>query len=92
MKWSKRHKKTFGKKTRETDATQGSFRYPPKPDSYYTKIEGQCRWCGFMIVKSDGSINERLSWHEDCATLYMIIYHSREQRVQLNLIVTGKQS
>ena len=36
-----------------------------------------------MVVKDDGSINERRSWHEDCATLYMIVYHSREQRAQL---------
>ena len=34
---------------------------PPKPDSYYTKIKGKCRWCGNMIVKEDGTINERRS-------------------------------
>ena len=80
MKWSKRHKKTFGKKTRETDATQGSFRYPPKPDSYYTKIEGQCRWCGNMILNEDGTINSRRNWHEDCSEEYMFYYHSGATR------------
>ena len=80
MKWSKRLKKTFGKKTRETDATQGSFRYPPKPDSYYTKIEGQCRWCGNMILNEDGTINSRRNWHENCSEEYMFYYHSGATR------------
>ena len=78
--FSRRHERTFGKEKEEWD---GDFRKPPKPDSYYTKIKGQCRWCGNMIVNEDGTINERKSWHEECATEYMIIYHSREQRAQL---------
>jgi chaperonin GroES len=78
--FGRRHERTFGKEKEEWD---GNFRQPPKPDSYYTKIKGQCRWCGNMIVKDDGTINERRSWHEDCATEYMIIYHSREQRAQV---------
>ena len=36
-----------------------------------------------MIVKEDGTINERRSWHEDCATEYMLIYHSKEQRAHV---------
>ena len=78
--FGRRHERTFGKEKEEWD---GNFRKPPKPDSYYTKIKGQCRWCGNMIVNEDGTINERRSWHEECATEYMIIYHSREQRAQL---------
>jgi len=85
--FSKRHERTFGKEKEEWD---GDFRKPPKPESYWTKIKGQCRWCGFMINNDDGGINERRSWHEDCATLYMIVYHSREQRVQLNKRDKGK--
>ena len=67
--FSRRHERTFGKKKEKWD---GNFRQPPKPDSYYTKIKGQCRWCGNMIVKEDGTINERKNWHQDCATEYMI--------------------
>jgi 5-methylcytosine-specific restriction endonuclease McrA len=78
--FSRRHERTFGK---EKEEWNGDFRKPPKPDSYYTKIKGKCRWCGNMIVNEDGTINERKSWHKECATEYMIIYHSREQRAQL---------
>ena len=41
--FGKRHERTFGKEKEEWD---GDFRKPPKPDSYYTTIKGQCRWCG----------------------------------------------
>ena len=75
--FGRRHERTFGKEKEEWD---GDFRKPPKPDSYYTKIKGMCRWCGNMFVNDDNTINERKSWHEDCATEYMIIYHSKEQR------------
>ena len=85
--FGKRHERTFGKEKEEWD---GDFRKPPKPDSYYTKVKGQCRWCGLVITTGNGSINERRSWHEDCATLYMIIYHSREQRAQLRKRDGGK--
>ena len=78
--FGKRHERTFGREKEEWD---GNFRKPPKPDSYYTQVKGQCRWCGNMIVNEDGTINERRSWHEECATEYIIIYHSREQRAQL---------
>ena len=78
--FSRRHERTFG---RDKEEWNGDFRKPPEPDSYYTKIKGQCRWCSSMIVNEDGTINERKSWHKECATEYMIIYHSREQRAQL---------
>ena len=85
--FGRRHERTFGKEKEEWD---GNFRQPPKPDSYYTKIKGQCRWCGNMIVKEDGTINERKSWHEECATEYMIIYHSKEQRAWIRKRDGGK--
>jgi 5-methylcytosine-specific restriction endonuclease McrA len=43
-----------------------------------------------MIVNEDGTINERKSWHKDCATEYMIIYHSKEQRAWLRKRDGGK--
>ena len=80
--WSRRHKLTHGKEKEEWD---GNFRQPPKPDSYWTKKKGECRWCGKKITKTPTErrgkeINMRKSWHEDCATKYMIIYHSGEAR------------
>ena len=79
--WSSRHKKTFGEKKKEK--SDGNFRHPPKPDSYYVQTKGSCRWCGNTILNEDGTINTRKSWHEDCATEYLLIYHSGEQRAQL---------
>ena len=79
--WSSRHKKTFGEKKKEK--WDGNFRLPPKPDSYYSKTKGCCRWCGTAILNEDGTINMRKTWHEDCATEYLLIYHSGEQRAQL---------
>ena len=76
--WSRRHKKTFGKYDEEV--WDGNFRQPPKPKSYYTKVKGQCRWCDKIIVKEDGSINVRKNWHQDCVDEYMFIYHSKETR------------
>ncbi len=43
-----------------------------------------------MIVKEDGTINERRNWHEDCATEYMLIYHSKEQRAHIRKRDGGK--
>ena len=43
-----------------------------------------------MIVKEDGTINERKNWHKDCATEYMLIYHSREQRAHVRKRDGGK--
>jgi len=79
--WSSRHKKTFNKKKKEK--WDGNFRLPPKPDSYYVETKGSCRWCGNTILNEDGTINTRKTWHEDCATEYLLIYHSGEQRAQL---------
>jgi len=79
--WSSRHKKTFNKKKKEK--WDGNFRVPPKPDSYYSNTKGSCRWCGTAILNEDGTINMRKTWHEDCATEYLLIYHSGEQRAQL---------
>ena len=88
--FGRRHERTFGKEKEEWD---GDFRKPPKPDSYYTKIKGQCRWCGNMIVNEDGTINERKSWHEECATEYMIYTtrknneHILENEMVVNVII-----
>ena len=79
--WSSRHKKTFGEKKKEK--WDGNFRLPPKPDSYYVETKGCCRWCGTTILNEDDTINMRKTWHEDCATEYLLIYHSGEQRAQL---------
>ena len=54
--WSSRHKKTFAEKKKEK--WDGDFRNPPKPDSYYTKTKGHCRWCSKVITNEDGTINE----------------------------------
>jgi 5-methylcytosine-specific restriction endonuclease McrA len=78
--WSKRHKKTFGLKKEKWN---GDFRKPPKPDSYYTEAKGHCRWCDMVILKEDDTINTRKSWHEECATEYLLIYHSQEQRAHI---------
>ena len=81
--WTKRHEKTFGKKKKEKWDGKKDFRLPPKPDSYYTKTKGHCRWCNNVIVKDDGTINERKSWHKECAEEYLLIYSSGEQRAHL---------
>ena len=80
--WSSRHEKTFGKKKKEK--WNGDFRNPPKPKHYYTKTKGNCRWCGNVILNDkEDTINTRKSWHEDCASEYMLIYHSKEQRAHI---------
>jgi len=75
-KFGRRHKKTFGKKKEKWD---GNFRKPPKPNSYYVQEKGICRWCGKKIIENKVH-NKRKTWHQDCATDYMIIYHSGEAR------------
>ena len=75
-KFGRRHKKTFGKKKEKWD---GNFRKPPKPNSYYVQKKGICRWCGKKIIENKIH-NTRKSWHQDCATDYMIIYHSTEAK------------
>ena len=57
--YTKRHKRTFGKKKEKWDSKK-DFRLPPKPDSYYTKVKGQCRWCGLTCLKEDGTIIIRM--------------------------------
>ena len=75
-KFGKRHKHTFGKKKEKWN---GDFRKPPKPNSYYVQEKGICRWCGKKIIENKKH-NTRKTWHQDCATDYMIIYHSTEAR------------
>jgi|TARA_B100001094_G_C18134657_1_gene774318 hypothetical protein len=75
-KFGRRHKHTFGKKKKKWD---GDFRKPPKPNSYYVQEKGICRWCGKKIIENKKH-NTRKTWHQDCATEYMIIYHSGEAR------------
>ena len=75
-KFGKRHKHTFGKKKEKWN---GDFRKPPKPNSYYVQEKGICRWCGKKIIENKVH-NKRKTWHQDCATDYMIIYHSTETR------------
>ena len=75
-KFGRRHKKTFGKKKEKWD---GDFRKPPKPDSYYVQQKGICRWCGKKIIENKVH-NKRKTWHQDCATDYMIIHHPTEAR------------
>ena len=74
--FGRRHKHTFGKKKEKWD---GDFRKPPKPNSYYVQEKGICRWCGKKIIEN-GIHKTRKTWHQDCATDYMIIYHSTEAR------------
>jgi 5-methylcytosine-specific restriction endonuclease McrA len=90
--WTKRHKKTFGTRRKKWD---GNFRQPPKPKYYWTIKKGRCRWCGEDIFKGRNDyigeeLNKRKSWHGDCATEYMIIYHSREARRHVWLRDRGK--
>ena len=74
--FGRRHKHTFGKKKEKWD---GDFRKPPKPDSYYIQEKGICRWCGKKIVEN-GIHNKRKTWHQDCVTNYMIIFHPTEAK------------
>ena len=74
--FGRRHKKTFGKKKEKWD---GDFRKPPKPNSYYVQEKGICRWCGKKIIENEIH-KTRKTWHQDCATDYMIIFHSTEAR------------
>ena len=84
--FGRRHKHTFGREKEEWD---GNFRKPPKPDSYYVSEKGICRWCGYKIIENDVH-NTRKTWHEKCATQYMIIYHSGEARKHIWLRDRGK--
>ncbi len=78
--WSRRHKRTFGKKKKESKVFLEEHRVPPKPTSYYTEDKGKCRYCGHWIYTEQGETNLRKSWHTKCADEYMFIYHSGETR------------
>ena len=60
--WSRRHKRTFGKKKEESKVFLEEHRIPPKPTAYYTKEKGKCRYCGHWIYTEKGDINLRKSW------------------------------
>ena len=48
--WSRRHKRTFGKKKQdESKVFLEEHRVPPKPTAYYTEDKGKCRFCGHWI-------------------------------------------
>jgi len=82
--WSRRHKKTFGRKKPESKVFLEEHRVPPKPTSYYTKMKGKCRFCGKIIKsKKTGQTNKRKSWHSECANEYMMIYHPGETRKRI---------
>ena len=91
--FGRRHKHTFGKQKEEWD---GDFRKPPKPNSYYIQEKGICRWCGKKIVENEIH-KTRKTWHQDCATDYMIIFHPTEARKHIwkrdkgNCAICGSQ-
>ena len=60
--WSRRHKRTFGKKKQdESKVFLEEHRVPPKPTAYYTEDKGKCRYCGHWIYTERGEINLRKS-------------------------------
>ena len=71
--WSRRHKRTFGKKKEESKVFLEEHRVPPKPTAYYTQDKGKCRYCGHWIYTERGELNTRKSWHSRCAAEYMFI-------------------
>ena len=81
--YSRRHKRTFGKKKPEPKIFLEEHRVPPKPTSYYTTMKGRCRFCGTLIRKKDGKTNTRRSWHSECIDQYTFIYHPSETRKQI---------
>lgn len=50
-----------------------SHRNPPKPPHYHNPLPGQCRWCGQLIIKDDGTLNKRANWHKPCVNEYKLI-------------------
>ena len=81
--WSKRHRRTFGDKPPEPEVFLEEHRIPPKPDHYYTKVKGQCRYCGGLIKTNKGNLNRRAYWHPECVDEYMMIYHPGETRKRI---------
>jgi hypothetical protein len=55
-------------------------RKPPKPAHYLTAGSGTCRQCGGDILKKDGSINKRASWHPKCVTEYRLVHFPNDTR------------
>jgi hypothetical protein len=57
-----------------------NHRKPPKPPFYHTGGAGSCRQCGEDILKKDGSINKRASWHPACVTEYRLVHFPNDTR------------
>lgn len=60
-----------------------SHRNPPKPPHYHSADQGQCRWCGEEILKTDGSVNRRARWHPQCVREYKLIHWPKETRKEV---------
>ena len=71
-----RYRRTHGKKKKTTKKSRGTFRAPPKPQSYYRlKKPGRCRWCGETIQES-----KRKRWHTECVEEYRFYHYPGETR------------
>lgn len=57
-----------------------AHRKPPKPEHYDIIVKGQCRYCGKPILRDDGTINRRSTWHPLCVKEYKLIYFPKETR------------
>ncbi len=55
-------------------------RKPPKPIYYDNFTAGQCRYCGDMILKKDGSIKTAANWHKGCLEAYKQLHWSSHTR------------
>jgi hypothetical protein len=50
-----------------------NLRLPPLPHSYHaTRRNGNCRWCGGLINREDGTMDKRRRWHPACLAQYML--------------------
>lgn len=57
-----------------------NHRKPPKP-KHYDKIQnGYCRVCGEEILRDDGKLNKRSTWHPACFKAYQLIHWPAETR------------
>jgi 5-methylcytosine-specific restriction endonuclease McrA len=43
-------------------------------------VKGQCRYCGKQILREDGTVNRRSTWHQECFKEYQVIYWPKETR------------
>lgn len=57
-----------------------NHRKPPKPKHYDKPCNGYCRMCGKEILREDGKLNKRRTWHPECIEAYQIIYWPAETR------------